>query len=232
MSENLTGPALGNIGEWYSEKWLIDFTRNPEGMIAAGDGQAVCIWNKWKPVLMNSFTHLSNRQIKAIYAFIQEESARQVVVRTAADFDCAALNGEHLHEQGAKSYLFSVYDLTLMNVDMLYAENMPEVSLLVEIEQANQYDDLAVCLVFDQNASVFLESSDAGFVFPFHPAFLPMERVQVYAVGLRNRQFYAGILPANLSHENRFHLDLAPVSEEELLKKIEALDHSVHQGID
>ncbi|MEO1713958.1 MAG: cytochrome c, partial [Bacteroidota bacterium] len=73
----LTGPPLGNVTEFRNLDWLIAFTKNSQQMIADGDSISVCLWENWKPTVMNDFDHLSDEQIKLIYRFIANESKKQ-----------------------------------------------------------------------------------------------------------------------------------------------------------
>ncbi len=73
-----TGPALGNIHLFRSEDWLIRYTNSSQQMIAEGDTIALCLWEQWKPVIMPYF-HLTDDQIRSIYAFIKNESIIQQI---------------------------------------------------------------------------------------------------------------------------------------------------------
>jgi len=74
-----TGPTLGNVHLFRSRQWLRDFTRNSQKMIAERDSFATCLWQDWKPTVMNSFTFLSDRQIDLIYEYIANESVVQKI---------------------------------------------------------------------------------------------------------------------------------------------------------
>jgi mono/diheme cytochrome c family protein len=79
LDKPTTGPGLGCIemGEdRRTREWLIKFTRNSQKMIRDGDTLAVCNWNAYKPVLMNSFQFLSDEEINQIFDYISSESLR------------------------------------------------------------------------------------------------------------------------------------------------------------
>jgi mono/diheme cytochrome c family protein len=73
----MTGPALGCLErapEPRTRKWLIEYTRNSQKMIAKEDLLARCIWDRWKPTLMSNFESLNNQEINEIYNYILNES--------------------------------------------------------------------------------------------------------------------------------------------------------------
>ncbi|MBV6440045.1 MAG: cytochrome c class I [Haliscomenobacteraceae bacterium CHB4] len=76
MKDNLTGPALGGMEErWsaYPRKDLYAWIRNSQALIATGHPYANELWGKWKPVLMNNFTGLTDDQIEGIILYVNQE---------------------------------------------------------------------------------------------------------------------------------------------------------------
>lgn len=76
MKDNLTGPALGGLEErWsaYPRKDLYAWIRNSQALIATGHPRATELWNKWKPVLMNNFTNLTDEQIESMVLYINDQ---------------------------------------------------------------------------------------------------------------------------------------------------------------
>lgn len=78
MKDNLTGPALGGVEDrWsaYPRKDLYSWIRNSQALISAGHPRATELWNKWKPVIMNSFPGLTDDQIESIVLYINDQAA-------------------------------------------------------------------------------------------------------------------------------------------------------------
>lgn len=73
VHQDLVGPALAKINQKYEEKWLIDFIRNSQKMIQAGNEKAVAVYERYGQAIMPSFT-MSDDDIKAILAYIRTES--------------------------------------------------------------------------------------------------------------------------------------------------------------
>ncbi len=99
IDQRFTGPALGCIemGEnRRTREWLIKFTRNSQKMIADGDTLAVCNWNAYKPVLMNSFQFLSDEEINQIFDYISSESLRTEICNK--DFDLGRIGLQECYQ--------------------------------------------------------------------------------------------------------------------------------------
>ncbi|MFT3980679.1 MAG: cytochrome c [Ferruginibacter sp.] len=68
-----TGTALGlSLQKAPGKQWLYDFIHNPTKMIAT-DAYAKELFKKWGPAVMNSFSSLTNKDIDAIYDYIENE---------------------------------------------------------------------------------------------------------------------------------------------------------------
>jgi cytochrome c551/c552 len=75
MKTNLTGPALSGVEDRWSafpRKDLYAWIRNSQALIATGHPRATELWNKYKPVLMNAFTGLTDEQIESLLLYIKE----------------------------------------------------------------------------------------------------------------------------------------------------------------
>ena len=80
LRADLTGPALGNIHLFRTKEWFVEFTKNSQLMIVNEDSLALCLWNSWKPSLMNSFEGiLTDEEISDIYMFLANESIIQSI---------------------------------------------------------------------------------------------------------------------------------------------------------
>lgn len=73
MKTAMTGPALSGVEErWaaYPREDLYAWIRNSQALIATGHPYANELWNKYKPVLMNNFTGLTDDQIESLILYI------------------------------------------------------------------------------------------------------------------------------------------------------------------
>lgn len=70
MRDDMTGPALAGVTARREQKWLYDYTRNSQKMVAEGDPQAVEIWENWQPTVMNNFPELKDEELHDIYYFV------------------------------------------------------------------------------------------------------------------------------------------------------------------
>lgn len=72
INTDMVGPALKGVNDRYSEEWLIKWIRNSQALVAAGDEQAVALFEGHNRVAMTPFPDLSDDQIKGILAYIDE----------------------------------------------------------------------------------------------------------------------------------------------------------------
>jgi cytochrome c551/c552 len=72
LDEKVVGPPLRNITAKHDEKWLVDFIRDSQKMIRAGDKEAVKIYDEYNGSIMTSFSNLSDDEIRAILNYLKD----------------------------------------------------------------------------------------------------------------------------------------------------------------
>ena len=77
ISKPVTGPALAYISCLRNQQWLYAYTRNSKDHGDSSDRYADCLYNEYGKTPMPEFRNLSDRQISAIYNYIDNESKRQ-----------------------------------------------------------------------------------------------------------------------------------------------------------
>ncbi len=71
-----TGPALQNIDKSFpSKEWGYKWIHNSQALVAAGDKDAVAIFEKYNKIAMTAFPQLSNEEIDAILTYVDEFKA-------------------------------------------------------------------------------------------------------------------------------------------------------------
>lgn len=75
-AKNATGPPLAFIPQRRDKKWLKKFIYNSAALIASGDLLANCIYNEWNKTAMTAFPNLTDADLNALYAFLNEESKK------------------------------------------------------------------------------------------------------------------------------------------------------------
>ncbi|WP_029035811.1 c-type cytochrome [Salinimicrobium terrae] len=75
LDANSIGPPLRGIGEIRETDWLHAWIRNSQALIAAGDEQAVAIYNEYNQVAMPPFPQLSDADIDNILAYVNAPKA-------------------------------------------------------------------------------------------------------------------------------------------------------------
>jgi|GEM_PF-1997627 len=74
LSVERIGPALSTITKKRPLTWLLEFIKNSQAMITAGDTHSVFIFEKYNNTVMPPFKNLSDEDIYAILAYIQDAS--------------------------------------------------------------------------------------------------------------------------------------------------------------
>ena len=75
LDGNSIGPALRGVGERRETDWLHQWIKNSQALIAAGDEQAVAIFNEYNQVAMPPFPQLSDADIDNILAYTNAPKA-------------------------------------------------------------------------------------------------------------------------------------------------------------
>ena len=84
IDNKLIGPALRGVSDKYSEEWLIKWIKNSAEMIAAGDPDAIAIWEEYNKSPMTAFPYFSDDDVKNILAYIEQAPEKQAVVATTS----------------------------------------------------------------------------------------------------------------------------------------------------
>ncbi|MEH6304969.1 cytochrome c3 family protein [Olivibacter sp. CPCC 100613] len=74
IDKDLVGPALKDVSKRHEEEWLIKWIKNSQALVAAGDEQAVALFEGHNKVVMTPFPDLSDDNVKSILAYIDDAS--------------------------------------------------------------------------------------------------------------------------------------------------------------
>ncbi|MBW2962458.1 cytochrome c3 family protein [Mesonia aestuariivivens] len=67
-----TGPALNGVTSRHDKDWLYRWVKNSQALIAAGDAEAVAIYEEFNETAMTPFPQLSNEDIDNILAYVEQ----------------------------------------------------------------------------------------------------------------------------------------------------------------
>jgi cytochrome c551/c552 len=105
-----TGPALQNIrGSLPGGDWVYKWIRNSAALIAAGDPEAVRVYNEYNKTAMTAFPQLSNEEIDAIFKYVDEYKPPTAAPAAAAGDAAGA--GKTAESNG---WLYTVITLSLL----------------------------------------------------------------------------------------------------------------------
>jgi cytochrome c2 len=83
--EVVVGPGLKGVDTRHSQAWLIKWIRNNQKLIAAGDAEAVAVYNKYQKSQMTVFESLKDNEILGILAYIKSAAAPVTPVSGGGD---------------------------------------------------------------------------------------------------------------------------------------------------
>lgn len=86
MNDVVIGPALKDVAKKHDEAWLIKWIKNSQELVKAGDPAAVKLFADWKKVVMPK-QNVNDAEVKAILAYIADESKKAPIVKTADAID-------------------------------------------------------------------------------------------------------------------------------------------------
>ncbi len=76
INKPITGPALAYISRLRNQRWLYAYTRNSKGDMDSVDRYADCLYNEYGKTPMPEYKSWGDKQISAVYSYIDNESKR------------------------------------------------------------------------------------------------------------------------------------------------------------
>ena len=83
LDKKAVGPALRGVGEKFDRDWLYKWIHNSQALIAAGDAQAVKLFEENNKAVMTAFPALSETDIDDILAYTDQPKAEPVAAAGA-----------------------------------------------------------------------------------------------------------------------------------------------------
>ncbi|MXV49405.1 c-type cytochrome [Pedobacter sp. HMF7647] len=72
LNQKVVGPALKGVNDRHKEEFLLKWIKNSQALVAAGNPEAVKLFNENNKVAMTPFPELTDDNIKSILAYIKE----------------------------------------------------------------------------------------------------------------------------------------------------------------
>jgi cytochrome c551/c552 len=178
----LIGPDLKGVTEKYSEEWLIKFIQNSQELIAAGDEQAVKVFNEYNKIPMPPHA-LTDDQVRGLLVYIDAGGV---------------LPGSEL----------TTTEATSDSEGVQHSESVEQ--LAAEIKQENQRNMgtifwvmiiLFVVSLFDLVIIHIVKAKWIHYIIMITAVAIIAEIVFVEATGLGRQQYYQPDQPIQFSHE-------------------------------
>src|SRR5690554_4617864 len=119
----LLGPGLHGMSERRSEEWLISWIRDSQGLIESGDEEAIKIFEEYHNVPMPGFPQLSDDEIRALIAYVDEQSVETATATSGGGATASASNagsdsGEA--DSGSNQLFFWIVVALIVFIFLLY----------------------------------------------------------------------------------------------------------------
>ncbi|GHA73129.1 cytochrome c [Pontibacter akesuensis] len=201
----IVGPGLQGITERRSTPWLIKWIKNSQALVAAGDPEAVAVYNEYKKQAMPSF-NFSDDEIKSILAYIEAGPASDVAASVpttvgAEEGGPGNIGTDALGSIG--SYLDIVLVVLIIVLIVLVVTLLLITSLLKNYlnknRKLNEYDDEVVNQRFDFS-KVYKSKAVRGLVTLIFVVVL-LDLAWGTAMGIGIQQGYEPTQPIAFSHK-------------------------------
>ncbi len=191
MKSDMTGPALGNAEEnWsdYPREDLYNWIRNSQAMIAAGHPRAVEVWNEYKSV-MTAFPALTDEDIESVLLYING-------VATGTYGAVAAVVGADQAgpvEEKSNNYIYYLLFALLAFLSLILARVINNLNRISAQREGLPYEDKTLMQTLTSKGFI----SFALFALIIIGGYVTANK----AVDLGRQQGYAPEQPIKFSHE-------------------------------
>jgi len=103
-TNKMVGPGLGDIDSRRERAWLIDWTKDSQAMVKAGDADAVAIFEEYKIPMQGFAGTLSDEEINVIFDYVADPEGYAAAGAEEAVVEEAAAGDNELALQGQKVF--------------------------------------------------------------------------------------------------------------------------------
>lgn len=114
IDSKLIGPALAGVNERRDEAWLLNWIKNSQAMVKAGDPIAVKLFNENNKSIMNSFENLSDGEIKDILAYIATGGEKAPAADPGTPTDTGVTTTSGAASEGTPGWMIAAILLALV----------------------------------------------------------------------------------------------------------------------
>ena len=120
LEGKLVGPPLGGVTEKKSAEWLHKWIKNSQALIAAGDKDAIAIFEEYNKVPMLAYESiLSDEDINNVLAYVADPAKADAAAAPAATGDAAATTTAPVKETSNKSLAIVLFSASVLLLALL-----------------------------------------------------------------------------------------------------------------
>ena len=190
MKSKSTGPALGGVQErWEDQGLLYDWIRNSQAVIASGDEYAVSLFNKYNKSVMTSFPQLTDEDIDALLAYVDEKYTEVAVVGGPnLDPNATSTGG------GTSKGQYYLLMIALVALAVILARIIANLNYIQQVKAGNAPAERPTLLKILSNRTLVILAIFLAIVFGAY-------KTVNNAIDLGRQQGYAPTQPINFSHK-------------------------------
>ena len=120
LEGKLVGPPLGGVTEKKSAEWLHKWIKNSQALIAAGDKDAIAIFEEYNKVPMLAYESiLSDEDINNVLAYVADPAKADAAAAAPATGDAAATTTTPVKETSNKSLVIVLFAASVLLLALL-----------------------------------------------------------------------------------------------------------------
>jgi cytochrome c2 len=191
MKSKSTGPALGGVQDrWEDQGLLYAWIRNSQAVIASGDPYATKLFAEYNKSVMTSFPQLTDEDIAALLAYIDEKANEVPAAVTPAP---GASDGTETGGSTSKGQYYLLI-IALVALALILARIISNLNYIQQVKDGTAPDKRPTLLQVLSNRTLVILAIFLAVVFGAY-------KTVNNAIDLGRQQGYAPTQPINFSHK-------------------------------
>lgn len=246
IEKKLTGPALyGTMQRWKHDTAAVyRFTKNSAAVLASGNAYACCVYNSYNKLAMTAFPTLSDKDLEAIYHFIDQEGQKKLggvpeELATSECNDCPARSmpmpatdynysaeSDSIEMASSPYYAIAINNFGWSNLDLFFEETgnikPSKIDIHIKGQQKDEYTSLSLIIPYYkvfQYGWALNDEKNMGCFDPGEVMLLP-EGATAYVMAIGTRDLSYGITKFTIARQQSVTIALQPAGKQAILKSI------------
>lgn len=203
LNKKLIGPPLNKITEKRNKEWLYKWIKNNKKLRKSGDKDAISIYKEYNNLEMNSFEHLSEKDINDILSFLDNPQINSSPINKTNDKNnnkekINTYNNEIIIKIITIGFLFLTFILLTILFKLHSLVNAIKSKNLIEYQKNKSLFKISI------NISIYKtlkKHSFVGYIFIFLFFIISIYSIWEYLINIDVNKGYKPIQPIYFSHK-------------------------------